>query len=446
MRPGCEVLTIDNHERICVMTLHRAMPIFIMFLCVLPASYVYAADILNQIHPNISVSTEYNDNINQTANNNKDNKKDDFITTVLPGIKFSNMDAKSGIDLDASVGFVFYDKNPNLNYISGSGSLNAKYMTSGHVNFYLKEAYVRSDNPREQEYFTQVADNKYVLSTSTQRSVYWRNVFAPTVEYQFGAESRIGVNYRHNIYQTEDSISQNSMENYINPFITHWFDKRNGVYLDYAYTNGDFEASPDLNGHKVTARYMNRFNQKATAFLEGAYANRSFAVPLMNYNIYEPSLGLTYAFTPSLTASAQIGYYWMERPNVDPDFSGLTFKADLANTDVKTTYRLSIQGGYTEDYFTAQNLGFQKYYRATGSINHNLEKRFSIGCLGSIERTEFIDRDRVDTTWGVGASASYQPLKWLTLSLEISHYANESNISVNEYVENRGILKLTASY
>ena len=428
------------------MTLHRAMPIFIVFLGILPATYVYAADILNQIHPNIIISGEYNDNINLTPNNNKDDKKNDFITTVVPGIKFSNMSAKSGIDLDTSVGFVFYDKNSNLNYITGSGSLNAKYMTSEHINFYLKESYIRSENPREQEYFTQAESNKYVLSKSTQRSVYWRNVFAPTVEYQFGAESRIGVNYRHNIYQTESSISQNSLEKYINPFITYWFDKRNGVYLDYAYTQGDFEASPDLSGHKITARYMNRLDRKATAFLEGAYTNRSFAERLMDYNIYEPALGLTYAFTPSLTASCQIGYYLMEQLNADLRFSGLTFKADLANRDVKTIYVLSIQSGYTEDYFTAQNYGFQKYYRATGSLKHYLEKRFSIGCLASIDRVDFVDTDRIDTTWGIGTSASYQPLKWLTLSLEISHNANESNISANEYVENKGILKLTASY
>ena len=428
------------------MAVHRAILVFSMLLCVLPASYAYAADILSQIHPSISVNSEYNDNLNQTANNNKDNKKDDFITTVLPGIKFSNMDAKSGIDLDAAVGFVFYDENSNLNYISGSGSLNAKYLTSEHINFYLKESYVRSENPREQEYFTQTESNKYVLSPSTQRSVYWRNVFAPTIEYQFGAESRIGVNYRHNIYQTEGETSQNSMENYINPFITYWFDIRNGVYLDYAYTNGDFEASSDLNGQKATARYMNRFNQQATAFLEGAYTNRSFAEPIMDYNVYEPALGLTYAFTPSLTASAQVGYYWMEQQNTDIKYSGLTFKADIANRDVRTTYVLSAQGGYTEDFFTAQNYGFQKYYRGTGSIKHYLEKRFSIGCLGSLERVEFVDRDRIDMIWSVGASASYQPLKWLTLSLEGSHNAHESNIQVNDYVENKGMIKLTVSY
>jgi hypothetical protein len=424
------------------MTLHRTILTIIVFLCILTAPYVYAADILNQIHPYISVSGEYDDNINLTSNN----KINDFTTTIMPGIKFSNMDAKSGIDLDVSAGYVFYDKNPNLNYICGNGSLNAKYMTSEHVNFYLQESYSRSDNPREQEYLTPAADNKYVLSTITQRSVYSRNVFAPTVEYQFGQESSVGVNYRNNIYHTDASISENSIENYINPFITYWFDKRNGVHLDYAYTNGDFEASPDLNGQKVTARYMNRLNPKATAFVEGAYTNQSFALSSMDYNIYEPSVGLTYILTSTLTASAQIGYYWMEYLNQNPQYNGLTFKVDLANTDVQTTYVLSIQGGYTEDYFTSQNLGFEKYYRATGSIKHNLEKRFSIGCSASIERVEFVGQERIDTMWSVGPSASYQLLKWLSLSLEISHNANQSNVPADEYIENKGILRLTASY
>lgn len=424
------------------MTFSRTMPFVIVILSILTNQCLYAADILSQIHPRIGVKAEYNDNINLTP----DNEEDDFITTILPGIRFSNMDAQSGIDLDASAGFVFYDENSDLNYISGSGTLSAKYMTPAHVNFYLKESYIRSDNPREEEYFTETADNKYVLSRTAQRSIYWRNVFAPTVEYQFGEESSLGINYRHNIYQIKSSSSEDSMENYINPFINLWFDKRNGLYLDYAYTNGDFEASPDLDGHKVTVRYLNRLSKKATAFVEGIYSNRSFAVDLMDYNIYEPSVGLKYSFTPTLTASAQIGYYWMEYDNQNLKFDGLTFKADLANKDARTIYVLSLQGGYTEDYFTAENLGFQKYYRATGSIKHSPAKNFSLGFSGSIERVEYTMTDRTDTIWGIGASVSYQPLKWLTLSLEISHHADDSDTWINEYDENKGILTLTASY
>ena len=86
--------------------------------------------------------------------------------------------------------------------ISHNASLNAKYMTAEHFNFYLRESFIRSEDNREQEYFTTTEENRYVLSTQQNRSIYWRNVFAPTVEYQFGPESRIGINYRNNLYKT----------------------------------------------------------------------------------------------------------------------------------------------------------------------------------------------------------------------------------------------------
>ena len=51
-----------------------------------------AAELLSQFHPYISLKEEYNDNLNLTPTN----KLDDFITTVQPGIKFSNMDRAGG--------------------------------------------------------------------------------------------------------------------------------------------------------------------------------------------------------------------------------------------------------------------------------------------------------------------------------------------------------------
>ena len=188
-------------------------PFFLMAL-VTTAPFAYSADFLSQIHPYISVKGEYSDNLNLTS----ENTKRDFYTTIAPGVKFSNMDAKSGVNLDANAGVVLYNEYTNLNYISGNVNLDAKYLTSSHFNFYLKNAYIRSDNPREREYFTTTEDNKYVLATETQRGVYWRNVVEPTVEYQFGPESRVGVTYRNNVYQTVAAGAENSMENYINPF------------------------------------------------------------------------------------------------------------------------------------------------------------------------------------------------------------------------------------
>jgi hypothetical protein len=62
-----------------------------------------------------------------------------------------------------------------------------------------------------------------------------------------------------------------------------------------------------------------------------------------------------------------------------------------------------------------------------------------------VERAEF-ENDRKDWIWGVGGTLSHSPLKWLTLALELSHRENNSNIDAYDYTENRGIIRITATY
>lgn len=460
----------------------------ILFVCAVPAAH--STDILSQIHPYITITEEYSDNINLTKNSkagmlNPDltrlDKKEDFMTTVRPGIKFSNMDAQSGVDLDASAGYVFYAHNENLDYLTANVSASAKYLTSSHFNFYIRNSFIRSDMPREREPFTTGADNKYLLATENQRNVYIRNVVEPTVEYQFGPESRVGVKYRNNYYQDKDvlltdgSVTNNdSIENYINPFLVFWITKQHGISLDYSYTNGYFKGGRDpmgfrvgytnLNGHKVGGSYMLRFTPRATAFVKGAYTSQTFndeTIGYMTYSrdymIYDAAVGLSYMFSPTLTASAEAGYFWMD-PR-DPQFmkrqDGVSFKADIVQLDARTTYRLSIQGGYTQDFFTSQNLGFRRYYRATGSITHFLERRLSIGCLGSIEygemQNEWPNANQLDTIWMAGANIAYTPFKWLRIALDYNYQERLLNRAFdpyeeNEYQEHRAMLTFTATY
>ena len=423
--------------------------IVLMLVCVLIqiAPLAYGANFLSQIHPYLSVKSEYSDNLNLTATN----QKRDFYTTITPGIEFSNMTDRSGVSLNASVGYLFYSEYSHLNYLTGQARLDAKYLTSSHFNFYLRNAFIRSDDPREREFFSTAEENRYLLATETQRAVYMRNVVEPTVEYQFGPESRVGVRYRNNYYRAEDLEDMDSIENYINPFLTIWLNKQHGFQFDYGYTNGHFEASPDLKGHRVSGAYMLRFTPRATASLKGAYTLHTFSEDLLNYQIYETSVGISYLFSQTLTASAEAGYYWLEpEAGINRD-GGVNFKADITQNSERTRYHLSLQGGYVLDYFTSQNLGFRKFYRATGSITHFLDRRLSIGCLGRIERSE--EESGSDTglrniTWSAGANIAYRPLRWLRISLEYAYIQNNTNYiyeATNEYKENRATLMVTAT-
>jgi uncharacterized protein (PEP-CTERM system associated) len=125
---------------------------------------------------------------------------------------------------------------------------------------------------------------------------------------------------------------------------------------------------------------------------------------------------------------------------------GYTYKANIVNRDVQTTYVVSLQGGYNEDYFTSENLGLNRYHRLTGSITHSLEKRTSISFAGNIERVDYSSQERGDWIWGTVGTLSHTPLKWLTLSLELSHRELDSNIDTNDYTENRVMIRISASY
>ena len=418
--------------------------IFFFFLCLLTLVHAQERILEPGFHPYISVQEEYSDNINLTSTN----KIDDYITTISPGLKYTNMGVTAGVDLDYHLGLVFYGKATGNNYISHNGSLEAKYLTKEHWNFYIKDYLVRSEDNREQEYFTTTAENKFVLSTQTTRAVYLRNVVAPTVEYQFGRENRVGLNYRNNIYRTDNTISENSDENYFNPFVDYWLNPNNGLHFEYGYDVGHFEQSPDMTGHIANARYTYRIKTAFSVFGDYTFTRRQFNSPSidLDYDIHNSSVGVTYIFSPTLSASAQVGYFW-QTPDVGSGTNGVSYKASIMKLgDARTTYVVGLQGGYTEDYFTAENLGFQKYHRLTGSVTHFLEKRLSVIFAGSIERVEFISQDRNDWIWGVGGTLSYMPLKWLTLALEISHKEDDSNTDIFDYTENRGLIRITATY
>lgn len=424
--------------------------------------HAWSEDILSHFKAYITVQEEYDSNIDLTPNRFK---RDDFITTVSPGFKFSTApkspvtgefrqtptaEDRYGVDLDFSTGFNFYAKEHNDNYISLHGTLNAWYAVTPRLNFRVRDYLTRSDEVREADYSPTAIEGQYLPSRTTKRVPYIRNVFEPSLQYQFGREDVVTLNYRNNIYNTQSRTSEDSMENYINPKITYWFDIRNGVSLEYGLTLGNFQRSPDLIGHMATGRYTYRFNPKTSIFGEYTQLWRNFDPPSIDYVVYRPSIGIEHTFSPTLSGRLQVGYYRAD-PEKGSAVDGPFYDILVTQRAQKTTYTLSFQGGYTEDFFTAENQGFTQYHRALGRVTYQLLKKMNVGLFGSYEWAKYPgsvieDKKPKDQIWGVGVNASYQILRWLTTSLDVSHRENRSNISDRDYSEYRGMIRITASY
>ena len=433
------------------------------------SSVVHAGfgDILSKFQPYVTVQEEYSDNIDLTATN----KREDFITTVYPGVRFSTLpsstirgefrrapttaEEKYGFDLDYRLGLVFYAKETDNNYVSHEGTVNAWYTFNQRLTFRVGEYLIRSEEPREQEYpgaaavqfisgtFVDIR-GLYVLGTQRQRAIYLRNVFTPTIEYKFGREDLLSLNYRSNIYNNQSPLYEDSREDFINPKFTYWFNIRNGISLEYGLTLGHFERSSDLTGHMIAGRYSYRFNPRTTIFGEYEFRSQNFQAPSIDYNVQAPSLGIEHDFSPTLSGRVKLGYFW-QSPRKGSKESGPVYDILLAKRQEKATYTLLFQGGSREDFFTAENLGFTKYHRAVGTVTYRLTERMTAGLSGSFERAES-GLGRRDDIWGIDGNLSYQLFRWLSLSLTLSHREDRSNISNLDYSEYRGIFRVAATY
>jgi len=417
---------------------------FTLFFMGVP-SLVYADInyILSKCHPYVTVEEEYNSNI--FLSNNK-NKIDDFITTASVGLRFSALEERRyGVDFDFRAGGVFYAKEHQFSYFDPSGSLNAWYAATPRLTFRVRDYLIRSDAARESVYTANAPPNQFLLSTTRgEQAIYLRNVVEPALEYRFGQENLLSVLYRNNVYNNQNPQFEDSMENTINPKLTYWFDIRNGVSLDYYFTYNSYQLSPDQFINAVTPRYTHRFNPRTSIFGEFHFEWQNFKSPGIDYYVYNPSLGMEYRFSPTLIGTAQAGYFW-QTPEEGSRTSAPSLNLSLTKSEERTTYSLSFQGGYTEDYITAENRGFSKYYRMYGTITHRLTEKLTVGVTGSMERATF-SNDQKDWIWGISGNASYALLRWLSLSLQVEHHGDNSNISDLDYAQYRGIFRITATY
>lgn len=430
-------------------------------------SFVHAQlrNFLLKFHPYITVEEEYTTNIFLDPNSTK---MSDWITTVTGGLRFSDVKpGRYGLDLDVGGGYNYYAHHDEFNYWSTLGRLHAWYAVTPRLTFRVNDYVTRSDAAREDLYENEVTGtaetlpDQFVVSRQDVHAIYIRNVVEASTEYRFGRESLAQLLYRNNVYRNKrNDLYADSTEHSVIPLLNYWFDVKNGITLEYIYTYGvfvggqDVSDSTDLQSFGGRVRYTHRVDPKLSFFGEYRYIYEDFESiskiallsgqsPEVDYDVHNPSLGMEYKFSPTLTGTAQ-GGYWYEKSRDGGESSGPSFLLSLIQTTPKTSYALSMEGGYTRDYFTSENLGFVKYYRAYGTLNHKFTPRWDVRVTGSVERTKD-DEGQKDWIWEGRLSTSYLLFRWLSVGLEGRHREDHSNVDAQSYSEWAGIFRITAT-
>jgi hypothetical protein len=394
-------------------------------------------------HPYIDLEGTWDDNINLT----QDNRIGDFITTISPGLMYRSKGPGYDFDLGFELGLNSYATHTENNYVGYDGRFTGFYDIDRRWTVRLHEDLTRSRDGLETYTITNSAGQQITSAANPNSTLYWRNIFEPSVEYKFGRENLVSFQYRNNVYRPESNNFGygNSTENAFSPHLAYWFDIRNGITLDYTYSIGTFENQSNYVSNFIVGSYIYRFSPKTKVFGNFRYEIKNFDPPGIDYSVYSPTVGLEYAFSATLTGRAEFGWFW-QAVDIGPPLDGPAYTFSITQKGPRTTYTLAFQGGYREQYFTTENLGISQYNQIMARVNHKLWERLSLTFMGNLGQDVFENPSRTDNSYGLTGILAYQPLKWLTFSLEGGSYARQSDLNGDSYRDNRGILRLTAVY
>ena len=397
----------------------------------------------------LTVLGQYDDNVNLDRNN----KDDDWVTVVGPGLTLAILTEKTPIALDYDFGYTHYARDTagdTLRHTLTLSGLEGVPITK-HLTLDLNESLYISDDPIEEE--------EGVASVRRNRRTYYRNTAGGRINYLFGEEDSLYVGFHHILLENNDSTVQDGQTYGPTAGIAYWFNIHNGLSLDFSYDRADFDefegrGSDDFRQYIGNATYTYRFSPRTQTTLAYTFdsfdydENLRFNPTQEDYVVHSGSLGLSHQFTKNTSALISGGYWKMDRDHTD-NKKGFLGTVNFTQTLEKLLFALDGEAGYRQQFLEAENLGFTKYYRASATLSYQPMEKLTTVFSGFYSRDEYEERvieDRDDDTWGGNAGLNYLLLPWLSASLSYDYRQRDSTVRSQSYTDNRVTFSLVAFY
>lgn len=349
-----------NQSRICSSNF-RMVPFLVSLILLASYSDVFAGEF--SFHPSIAISEEFTDNVFEE----RDNKKSDFVTRLLPGIAMTYNASLWDWNLNYAFDYRYYAKNSrsddtthNLN-VSGLTRVIKDLLFLEVSDVYSRVSLdVSRDRTTEGLFVDQSDSNTFIAS--------------PYFSFRPGPKTtvRTGYRYRNVWYKEPEGI-----------------DRRQHI----GFAEATYEYSPKLN---LTASYT--------------YTRENSIYP---YNRHAPYVGFRYEYKDRSFVFAQGGYTWFSTKNRG-DFNYPFWNGGITHT--MGTYSVSLTTGVTYPEDPESTITRETDYALT------LTKEFSRGNVGLTVSYADYSGDVVDieNRYLAGITARYEIGAKLVASLATS--------------------------
>ncbi|MFZ3073234.1 MAG: outer membrane beta-barrel protein [Thermodesulfobacteriota bacterium] len=352
-----------------------------------------------KIHPYISVKEEYNTNIYATVND----REDDFITSVKPGLRLELPIRRHSLLLDYNVTDINYEEHHGENSTDqyGIGALDLRL--GERLGLRLMDVYNKGHEPR---------------GSSSTGSIerFKNNTAGATVFYALMDVSKVELNYAFTnwIFVTDANAFRERDEHLVSAYFYYKFLPKTSVFIEYDNKMADFELAASPLDNTVNSGYLGlkwEISESSTGIVKGGYSWKNFDEDVIeDYNTWTASANLTHEFTSSTSVMLN---------------AARTVNETNLNFPVLMRYFVTT-GGYAE---LKQAILKKFYAKINGSFGQDVYSDEQIVTSGELER-------RKDNTTSGGAGIGYDIQDWLKLAVDYTYKVRNSNLDSVEYITN----------
>ncbi len=354
-----------------------------------------------EIHPYLSVTEAYDDNVYATASNTKS----DWITTTTPGIKLVMPFKTHSFAAEYRASFLNYVDNTSENVTDQHAAALADLKFASLIGLKLGDTYDKGHEPR-------------ASSGSGELVKYDKNAAKGELSYEFADRFKAQMDYtRTNFdFSTAETQFRNRSEDLIAAYLYYRFMPKTSAFVEYDFKNVVFDEKTDG----------------------------------LDNQVQKPLLGVKWEISELTKGIAKVGYLFKDFESKKTDNVD-TWTASLELDQVVTDCSSIKVVGLRE--VNEPNVEGTIYYITTGAFaeyTHKLADKLSGVVRGSYGKDEYTNAagttgaERNDNTFLGGVGLKYQMKDWLEFALDYNHLDRDSNI--NQYDLNDNTTSLNVNF
>jgi hypothetical protein len=419
--------------------------------------------------PRVSVTEEYNDNINL----DRKNKMDDWITTVSPGATLEWYGQAAGMRLSYDPSYSFYADHDEYDGWSHNASGTVWYNFSRATRLEVSNYFIYTKDPLSDDTYDS-GDNLVVQGNNRSRgqnNKYYTDQASARLSHQFGPENTAYAQMAGGFTKYDDPGNSNTNGNtndivnedgqWFTPSagLTYWFSHNNGIETDFSYTRGLYEddGQSDFNNYDGRLRFNHRLTQQTGVFAQYRQIYRTWDDPSdtttngqveQDYFVYAPSVGVFHQFDPTLTASFGVGYFYQQVKDGN-DESGPFISSELNKLwdFQRWSIRLRTASGIDSQDFTGDQQGLERFALVDVVPRYNFTRDFYGDLRLGVRYSDYLNSEdnEKDYRYTAEVGLGYAITRWAAVRVAYAFNKLDAINSTDDYEQNRAFVTLTLS-